>query len=311
MKMKIKILPLFIGVLCASLLTGLDAFGQQEAQFTQYMYNTVSFNPAYTATRGSLSFTGLYRNQWVGLEGAPENFDFSVNSPIGVKGVGLGLGFNHDKIGPTTKSNFTADFSYILPMNEDDLKLSFGVKGGLSMMNVNPNKLTIYNPNDYDLRMDDFSAPIFGVGLYLYTEKWFVGLSTPNVLETKYYEDVQRSYASYKSHFYLIGGYVFDINPEFKLKPAALIKATSGAPIAIDLSLNALFLDRFTAGLAYRLDAAVSALAGFQITDNILIGYSYDYETTRLQSYNDGSHEIFMRFELGTRSRTKVNPRFF
>lgn len=310
--MKINISHILFALgLCFGLLIAPKAQAQQESQYTQYMYNTTSFNPAYAGTRESLTFSGLYRNQWVGLDGAPENLDFAAHSPIGVKGVGLGLGFNYDKLGPTTNSKFTADFAYVLQMNEDDLKLSFGVKGGLSMMNVDPNKLVIYNPNDYDLRMDNFSAPIFGVGLYLYTDNWYLGISTPNLLETKYYKEVQRSFASYKSHFYLIGGYVFDINPDLKLKPAALVKAVSGAPVAVDISLNALFLDRLTLGAAYRLDAAVSALAGFAITDNILIGYAYDYDTTPLQSYNSGSHEIFMRFELGTRSRPKVNPRFF
>lgn len=181
----------------------------------------------------------------------------------------------------------------------------------MSLWNLDPNKLTIYDPNDYNLRLQNQSSPVIGAGLYLYNEKWYAGISSPNFLETKYYDEVQVSTAMEKMHMYFIGGYVFTINPSLKLKPAVLAKAVKGAPLAIDLSANALLYDKATFGLAYRLDAAVSAMAGFQVSDNIMVGYAYDYDTTELGSYNNGSHEIFLRFELGTRFRGKVNPRFF
>ncbi|AFL80254.1 Bacteroidetes-specific putative membrane protein [Aequorivita sublithincola DSM 14238] len=287
-----------------------DVQAQQDSQYTQYMYNTVSVNPAYAGTRGSLSMLGIYRNQWVGIDGAPETLNFSANSPIGVQGVGLGLGFTSDKIGPSTESIITADFSYTIPMSENT-KLSFGVKGGLSLLDLDPNKLLIYNPNDYDLTQKSYSSPIVGAGLYLHADNWYLGLSSPNLLETEHYDDVQVSTATEKTHVYLIGGYVFTLNPSFKLKPAVLVKGVMGAPLAVDVSANALIYDRVTFGLAYRLDAAVSGMAGFQVTDNIMIGYGYDYDTTELRNYNSGSHEIFLRFELGTKLRAKVNPRFF
>lgn len=287
-----------------------SAQAQQDSQYTQYMYNTISVNPAYAGSRGSLSILGLYRNQWVGLDGAPETLNFSLHSPIGVKGVGLGLGFTSDKIGPSSESMVTADFSYTINL-ANELKLSFGMKGGVSLWSLDPNKLTIFDPNDYNLRQQNNSSPVVGVGFYLHTEKWYVGMSSPNMLNTQHYDDVQVSTATEKTHLYFIGGYVFDINPNLKLKPAVLAKAVVGSPLALDLSANALFYDSFSLGLAYRLDAAVSALAGFQIADNIMVGYSYDYDTTALGNYNNGSHEIFLRFELGTRMRAKVNPRFF
>ena len=283
---------------------------QQDSQFTQYMYNTISVNPAYAGTRGSLSVIGVYRNQWVGLDGAPETLNFALHSPVGIRGVGLGLGFTSDKIGPSTESLITADFSYTINLSERT-KLSFGMKGGYSLMDINPNKLLIYNPNDYNLRQDNSSSPVIGAGFYLFTDNWYVGLSSPNLLETEHYDDIQVSTATEKMHFYAIAGYVFTLNPNLKLKPAILAKAVSGAPLALDLSANALLYEKVTFGLAYRLDAALSALAGFQVSDQIMIGYSYDYDTTELGRYNSGSHEIFLRFELGTRLRAKVNPRFF
>ncbi|MEO8774148.1 MAG: type IX secretion system membrane protein PorP/SprF [Gelidibacter sp.] len=303
---KLLVLLLFVGMFFAIP----SAQAQQDSQYTQYMYNTHSVNPAYAGSRGSLSIMGLYRNQWVGLDGAPKTLNFSAHSPIGIKGVGLGLGFTSDKLGPSAESTITADFSYTITL-ENELKLAFGLKGGVSIWDLDPNKLTIHNPNDYNLSQENTSSPVIGAGLYLYTPTWYVGFSSPNVLETQYYDEVQISTASEKTHIYFIGGYVFTVNSNLKLKPAILAKAVVGAPLALDFSANALLHEKVTFGLAYRLNAAVSALAGFQISDQMMIGYSYDYDTTPIGNYNSGSHEIFLRFELGTRLKAKVNPRFF
>lgn len=284
--------------------------GQQDSQYTQYMYNTHSINSAYAGSRESLSIMAIYRNQWVGLDGAPKTLNFALHSPIGVQGVGLGLEFTSDKIGPSDESQIMVDFSYTLKL-ENDINFAFGIKAGMSIFSLDPSKLTIYNPNDYNLTLENTSSPIIGLGLYLYSPEWYVGLSSPSILETRYYDDIQISTASEKIHLYLIGGYVFTLNPNLKLKPAVLAKAVVGAPLALDISANALLNETLTLGLAYRLDAAVSALAGFQITDQLMIGYAYDYDTTSLGNYNSGSHEIFLRFELGTRLKAKVNPRFF
>ncbi|HZW78536.1 MAG TPA: type IX secretion system membrane protein PorP/SprF [Flavobacteriaceae bacterium] len=289
---------------------GFVAHSQQESQYTQYMYNTQSFNSAYTGTRGSLSMIGLYRNQWVGIDGAPETLNFAIQSPVGIQGVSLGMGFTSDKIGPSSESNVSADFAYVIRVSEN-AELSFGIKGGISLLDLDPNKLLIYDPNDYNLAQKNYVTPIVGTGFYLFSDKWYVGLSTPNFLETNHYNDVRVSTATEKTHLYLIGGYVFDLSDDVKLKPTILGKAVWGAPAAIDLSVNTLLYERVTFGLAYRLGSAVSGLAGFQVNDHIMIGYAYDYETTELSRYNSGSHEIFLRFELGTRLKAKVNPRFF
>jgi len=253
---------------------------------------------------------GLYRNQWVGIDGAPETLNFAIQSPVGIQGVSLGMGFTSDKIGPSSESNVTADFAYVIRVSEN-AELSFGIKGGISLLDLDPNKLLIYDPNDYNLAQKNYVTPIVGTGFYLFSDKWYVGLSTPNFLETNHYNDVRVSTATEKTHLYLIGGYVFDLSDDVKLKPTILGKAVWGAPAAIDLSVNTLLYERVTFGLAYRLGSAVSGLAGFQVNDHIMIGYAYDYETTELSRYNSGSHEIFLRFELGTRLKAKVNPRFF
>lgn len=292
------------------LLNSYQAAAQQESQYTQYMYDMMSINPAYAGSRGSLNIMGLYRNQWVGLDGAPETANFGMHSPIGIRGIGAGLNFTYDQIGPSKESEISGAISYTLQLNQR-VNLAFGVQGGLSILDVDPNRLTIYNPNDYDLQLRHHTAPMFGTGIYVYTDNWYIGLSTPNLLKTEYYDDVQVSTASSRAHYYLTAGYVFTLSDNLKLKPATMVKMTRGAPVSVDLSLNALFYDRFTLGAAYRWDAAASALAGFQVTRNIMIGYAYDFNTTDLGHYNSGSHEVFLRFELGTRLKPKVNPRFF
>lgn len=292
-------------------LTTYTVSAQQDSQYTQYMYNTVSVNPGYAGSRGMLSILGLYRNQWVGLDGAPKTLNFSLNSPTRFKRVGAGINFTSDQIGPSSESIITADISYSLPLNENGMKLSFGVKGGFTSLNIDVSKLSIYNPNDVNLVSRNFASPIVGVGFYLHSEKWYVGLSTPNLLETEHYDDIAVSTATEKMHLYLIGGYVFDLNPNLKFKPATMLKAVSGAPLSIDLSANFLLYEKLTLGAAYRWDAAVSALVGFQISNQFMVGYAYDFDTTELGNYNSGSHEIFLRFELGTLIKNKVNPRFF
>lgn len=283
---------------------------QQESQYTQYMYNTITVNPAYAGSRGMLSMSGIYRTQWIGLEGAPETMAFSLNSPVGIRGVGIGLSFNSDKIGPATESLLTADFSYTIQTSERT-KLSFGIKAGFNSLDVDMNKLNPEYINDPQLTDVNRMAPVFGAGVYLHSDKWYVGLSVPSFLETEHYDDVQVSAVTEKAHVYLIVGYVFDLNPMLKFKPAVLTKAVSGSPLAVDVSANFLYNERFTLGAAYRLDAGVSALVGFQITDQLMLGYAYDYDTTDLGNYNAGSHEIFLRFELGRLVRGVMNPRFF
>ncbi len=286
-------------------------FAQQDPQFTQYMYNTVSFNPAYAGSTGNLNANLLHRSQWVGLDGAPTTQSFSINTPVGRGNTALGLSFINDKIGPSQDFYASIDASYTITFDYD-LRFAFGMKMGLQSLQVDYGKLNIYNPSD-DHFNENISniKPLIGVGGYLYTDNWYVGLSVPNVLKTEFYDDVAVSTASKRQHFFLIAGYVFQLNDNLKFKPATLIKAVSGAPLAYDLSANFLLNDKFTLGASYRLNASVSALAGFQISNSLMVGYAYDFDTTELARYNSGSHEIVLRFELFNKIKGKVSPRFF
>ncbi|MFZ4670456.1 MAG: type IX secretion system membrane protein PorP/SprF [Flavobacterium sp.] len=295
----------------AFILSCYTSFAQQDAQYTQYMFNTINVNPAYAGSRGVMSFFLLHRTQWVGLDGAPVTNTFSLNTPINNSNIGLGLSFVNDKIGPTNDNTISVDVSYSLKASED-YKVSFGLKASGNVFNLDVNRLNPADANDPNLQnFNSKFSPNFGAGVYLHSEKLYLGLSVPNFLQASKYNDNDVAVFQERMNFYVIGGYVFNLSPDIKFKPAFLTKMVTGSPLQVDASANFLFFDKLMLGGAYRWDAAVSALAGFQVTDGLFIGYSYDMETTRLRNYNSGSHEVFLRFELFYRVNKMVSPRFF
>lgn len=288
-----------------------SGFAQQDAQYTQYMYNTINVNPAYAGSRGVMSIFGLHRTQWVGLDGAPVTNAVSINTPLNNSNLGLGVSLVNDRIGPTSENQFSADLSYTIQTN-DTYKLSFGIKATGNLFSLDVNKLNPVDATDPSLQnIGNQFSPNFGAGVYLHSDKLYLGLSVPNFLQDTKYSDNSVSVYKERLNYYAIGGYVFDISSGVKFKPAFMTKIVTGSPLQLDLSGNFLIQDKLTLGVAYRWDAAVSALAGFQITDGLFIGYGYDLETTKLRRYNSGSHEIFLRFELFNKYSKMVSPRFF
>ena len=292
-------------------------YAQQDAQFTQYMYNTININPAYAGSRGSLNVFALHRTQWVGLDGAPVTSTLSVNTPIKESNLGLGVSIISDKIGPSEETNISVDMAYSINTS-DDFKLSFGIKASANLLNIDFNKLTQYDSNDniFAYNVDNRFSPNIGVGLYYHSDKTYVGISAPNLLETRHFDRYASAgsnshLANEKIHYYLIAGHVFDLNPNVKFKPSVLTKVVQGAPLQVDVSGNFMINDKFVAGVAYRWSAALSGMVGFQVNHSWFIGYGYDLETTRLTNYNSGSHEIFLRYELFKNYNKIISPRFF
>lgn len=295
------------------LLAAANCYSQQDAQYTQYMYNTININPAYAGSRGALSIFGLYRTQWVGLDGAPVTSTFSANTPINNSRLGIGISLVNDKIGPTNENNFSVDLSYSIQTSAD-FKLSFGIKGTANLFNLDIAKLNPENQDDplfQDLK-NKFS-PNVGAGVYWHSNRAYIGLSVPNFIETNRYDDNDVAIYKDKINYYLMAGYVFDLDKyqTVKFKPAVLGKMVDGAPLQVDISANFMFIERFTVGVAYRWSASLSAMAGFQITDGLYLGYGYDRETSNLNNYNSGSHEIFLRYEFIKKYNKITTPRFF
>ncbi|QQU05066.1 PorP/SprF family type IX secretion system membrane protein [Myroides odoratus] len=287
-------------------------YAQQDPQYTQYMYNTTMINPAYAGSRGTLNVFGMYRTQWVGLEGAPKTANISISTPLGDSGLGLGVNFMNDRLGAMEENNIAVDLAYAINISYN-YKLAFGLKGTANLLNVDYTKLTIYHPTD-PVAQENISNkfnPNIGAGLYLYSDRAYLGISVPNFLTQDRYDDNEVNTMRQKAHFYLMGGYVFELGRDVQFKPAVLTKAISGSPLQVDATANFLFYEKFTLGAAYRWDASVSALAGFQVTKDLFVGYAYDFETTQLRHYNSGSHEVFLRFELFKRGSRINAPRFF
>jgi type IX secretion system PorP/SprF family membrane protein len=295
----------------ALFLTGISGFAQQDAQYTQYMYNTINVNPAYAGSRGVMSIFGLYRTQWVGLDGAPQTGAFSINTPIENSNIGAGLSVVTDKIGPTNEHVISGDISYTIPTSET-YKLSFGLKASANLFNLDRNKLNPADKEDELLQniKNDFS-PNIGAGVYFHSDKLYLGVSAPNFLETKRYADNSKAVYKERMNLYGIAGYVFDLSSNLKFKPAVMTKMVQGAPLQVDVSGNFMINEKFVLGAAWRWDAAFSAMAGFQINKGLYLGYGYDLETTKLKNYNSGSHEIFLRYELFSKPEKIVSPRFF
>ncbi|GLU45044.1 type IX secretion system membrane protein PorP/SprF [Allomuricauda sp. NBRC 101325] len=292
---------------------------QQDPQYTQYMYNTQIVNPAYAGSRGSLSIGLLGRTQWMNLEGTPETGTLSVNSPVGrYKDMGLGLSIVYDKIGPATESNLVMDWSYKIYLS-NTTRLAFGLKAGLDMLNVDYSKLNIFDPGDpyFQTTIYNKLQPQMGAGLYLYSEKFYAGLSVPNFLNSKHFDEDSlnnmnvENIAVERLHYFFITGYVFDLNRNLKFKPTSLVKYVSGAPLQWDIAANFMFSEKFVLGASYRWSASYSALMGFQISRGFFAGLAYDYQSTNIQQYSNGSYEVFLRFEIFNRSDRIITPRFF
>jgi type IX secretion system PorP/SprF family membrane protein len=292
--------------------TAVVSHAQQDAQFTQYMYNTINVNPAYAGSRGALSIFALHRTQWVGLDGAPVTNAVSVNTPLNGSNLGLGVSLINDRIGPTHENTVSADLSYTIPTSET-FKLSIGVKGTANLFDLNISELDPLDQGDESLQNYNKFTPNIGAGIYLHSDKAYVGFSIPNFLETNRFSDSNNDVKIFKEkvNYYLIGGYVFDLNSYLKFKPAFISKLVEGAPLQMDISGNFMFNDKFVVGVAYRWSAAMSAMVGFQVSDGLYIGYGFDNETTNLKNYNSGSHEIFLRYEIFKNINKITTPRFF
>ncbi len=297
-----------------------SGYSQQDPQFTQYMYNMSVINPGYATTDlGIVNFGVLFRTQWVGLKGAPKTGTFFAHTPI-TERIEVGITYTNDNIGDVVEeNNIYADFAYVLKVSENS-NLSLGIKAGVTLFNANFNNFVLQSGDvSTDLAFNDNinkAFPNIGAGAFYFGDRYYVGLSAPNLLTTTHLEneDGVKSTGVQDIHFFLTGGYVFDINSDFKLKPATMLKGVKGAPLSIDLTANVLMYDRIEAGIAYRIGDSFSVLANFKVTPQLRVGYAYDMTTSNLSNYNSGSHEIILLFDLNLLNFNggyDKSPRFF
>ena len=289
---------------------------QQDPQYTMHMYNTQVVNPAYLGSVEAVNFGFLTRTQWVDFEGSPQTGSFTISSPVGRRNkTALGLSIVSDVIGPSTEQSLTVDYGYTF-FNNYGSKITLGLKAGVSNLNVDYSLLKLASINDAQFSENtSLLSPQIGAGIYYNNDRFYAGFSIPNFLKTKHYEVNGSVFASAEAkermHYFLIAGYVFDISDSIKLKPAGMVKIVRGSPIQMDLSANIYFNEKITFGAAYRLDAAISAIAGFALSDRAFIGFAYDYQTTAIQKFSSGSYEMILRFTIPRKGERILTPRFF
>ena len=272
------------GIVVLMILFANVIWAQQDPQYTQYMYNTQVVNPGYVGSKLHTSIGLLGRSQWVNFEGAPQTGTLTYSTPLGyLENMGIGFTMVHDEIGPSVETNLTLDYAYNLRMSEKG-QLAFGIKAGIDVLNVDFSKLNIPEEGQgdiFDVNIDRKLQPQVGLGAYYFTDKFYAGLSLPNIMKTKHFDSSS----------------IDDIVEE--------------APVQWDASANFLIREKITLGASYRLNAAVSAMAGFQVNDGLFIGVGYDYQTTELETYSDGSYEVIFRFDVFKSVERIIAPRFF
>ena len=302
-------------IILVMLILGLEySNAQQLPQFTQYMYNTIAINPAYAGSRGALSIVGLNRNQWAGFDGGPQTQTLSIHSPLRNEKIGLGFSLINDKSGYENFTYAFADFSYTIKASEE-VNVSFGLKAGMTYYKLADE---LYNATEvnqdpyFNDKLNRWNSN-FGAGILFHSDRWYVGLSMPKMINHDLNNDTEFA-ALEKVHYYAIGGYVFDLSDNLKLKPSFMMKYTKGAPISTDLTANFLFNEKFWLGGSYRFNGeqnAVGALVDFQVTDQFRVGYTYEIPTGEIRPYTSGSHEILLMYEFRFMKRKQKSPRYF
>ncbi len=290
----------------------LKAEAQFDPAFTQYMNNEMFINPGYTGTRRVLAATLVYRNQWVGIAGSPKTQTFSMHSPTR-KRCGIGASIMNESIGISRLTRFNVNYAYRIKTSAK-AQLSFGLQGGMVQFHQNVNELNLINPIDnlFPLDMPNAIAPSAGFGMFYYTNRFYVGFSIPRMIKnTITASGVRNSALPQDWHYYLTSAIVLDVSESVKLKPSAMIKEVSGAPVQAELAVHALFGNIFWMGASYRTGDAVSAITGFQLSPQLRIFYTYDYTLTELQNYSTGSHEIVISYDFSYKKNRITSPRIF
>jgi len=301
--MKINYILLFLLGLVGSV------SAQQDPMFTQYMHNPVSINPAYAGSRGTLNAVMMNRQQWVGIEGAPKTMTLSINSPFIGYNVGIGFSLLYDEIGPTKQVGIYTDYAYHLKVTTK-VKLAFGIKGGFNMYDVNTLLLQGSQFED-NPKVEKMYLPNFGMGSYLYSNRFYLGLSIPKMLQNSLTDNKNTILNKEERHYYFTGGLMIDLFENVKFKPSFTFRMVQGAPLSSEFSGALLLQNRLWLGGMYRYAEALGAMVKFDISNKLSLGYAYDMTLSRLGNYNQGTHEVYISYDIDFRNKKILSPRYF
>ena len=296
---------------------------QQDPMYSQYLFNMLTVNPAYTGNHQTLSATGLYRKQWVGIEGAPTTFTFSVDGPIKNQKMALGANIVSDKIGISKTMMINISYAYRISLINGGM-LSLGLQGGINQYRADYSSVTTYYPGlDPPPQADPAFAssvgsifPNFGFGAYYNTGKFFAGIGVPKMLKNNLSgtNSPTIDFSSYPNrqnrHMFITTGYTFDLNLDWKLKPSVMIKGVHGAPLEMDINVNAWWKEKVGAGLSYRTADAMVAMLQLQVKPEINFGYAYDMTLSKFSGTNSGSHELMLQYQPKAKKMQESRARF-
>jgi type IX secretion system PorP/SprF family membrane protein len=294
------------------LLASIDLKAQQDEQMSLYMYNPLYLNPAYAGSRDAVSMVGIGRFQWVNFKGAPMTQWFSVHSPLLHKSLGVGGHFVHDRIGDRVRTSGYADLSGSVQVNKRKDRLAAGISVGFDALSYDFTQSIVNDVNDpfYGQTLS-VTKPNIGAGLYFHGEKHFIGISVPRLIQSKTIDANDILQTLNTRHYFITGGYVFDLNSVFKLKPSAMIKYTPGAPITADINISLLMYEKIWTGLMYRYHEAMGINVVYNIKNTFSVGYVYDFPINGLRTYQYGSHEVLLQYDIRRKQSTLTSPRYF
>jgi type IX secretion system PorP/SprF family membrane protein len=285
---------------------------QQDPLYSQYMFNTLAFNPAYAGSGDVFTVMALSRHQWVGFEGAPATQTILAHSPLRSQNLALGLSVINDKLGPTRQTGVFADFAYRIRTGESS-RLAFGLKGGFNSFRADLAGLSTVDPDQANVDIQGKMLPNFGFGLFWHTPLAYVGVSAPKLLENETVEATNGllTTGSEERHYFVMGGYVMDLGRDLKFKPSFMARLVAGAPLSLDVNANFLLRERIWFGAMYRLGNSFGLLGQYQVNDQLRIGYAFDLATTKLGAYNAGTHELMLSYDLRFIKGRTISPRYF
>jgi len=311
LKIKVKLVIFIFGILMIFVQSG---YGQQYPIFTQYMFNGLVLNPAYTGSHESMAFTAASRSQWTDLKGAPQTEMFTVHSPIKFSRSAAGAFFTLDRLGKTKQYMLYGTYAYRFPVSRKG-KIAIGGQFGVTYYQTDYTGLNIVtrdnSPDPSFSNNNNRYLPNIGTGVYYYDDRLYVGLASPSVINNKFNKDNGLEIATQERHYFLTAGYIFDLNENLKLKPNLLIKWVENGVFQYDINSNLLIRQTVWVGFSYRMNDSVDGLFGWNINDQLAIGYSYGYPVNSLSSFLTGTHELSLNYRLKRDRNIIQSPRYF
>lgn len=296
--------------LCAWAIAPRTARAQQDPMYSQYMFNTLAFNPAYAGSADVFTAMALSRQQWVGFTGAPSTQTLALHSPLPGNKLALGGNLIHDVAGPAKQSSAFLDVAYRIRTGTDT-RLAFGLSGGINFFQADLASLSTVEVETHNANIKGKVLPNFGFGLYWSSTRYYVGLSAPKLLENVIGDDGAVVTSQEFRHYFLIAGYVMDLSEDMKFKPSIMLRAVEGAPLSLDVNASFLLRDRVWFGAMYRYGNGFGLQGQYQINEQLRVGYAFDMTTTAMGAYNAGTHELMVGYDLKfTKGRT-ISPRYF